>query len=210
MVLASYIVSLIYFISVIILLISLLRRKRLTNPSLLWVTLYVILALIVFILLAFIRNPSLQNLHFTIYTILEFLIMGELLDTLVVYKKKKVFKLLRRSLSLIVFIFILLDNAIYKDNLWVAEFASLFLIIQSLISMNLFLRNENIDHFKSISFWLIISVFFLHVFSIPIVVYDYYLFNSFFIDSTLITRISNFSIYIIFNCIINISINRLC
>lgn len=210
MVLASYTVSLIYFISVIILLISLLRRKRFTNPSLLWVTLYVILALIVFILLAFIRNPALQNLHFTIYTILEFLIMGELLDTLVFYKKKKVFKLLRWSFSLIVFIFILLDNAIYKDNLWVAEFASLFLIIQSLISMNLFLRNENTDHFKSISFWLIISVFFLHVFSIPIVVYDYYLFNSFFIDSTLITRISNFSIYVIFNCIINISINRLC
>jgi hypothetical protein len=209
-VLASYTVSLVYFLSILLLLVTLLRKKRYLNPSLLWVTFYVILAFFIFIFLAFIRSPGPTNLYITIYSLLEFLIMGELLDGLIIYKKKRLLKLLRWTYTLAVCVYIIINQEFYNDNMWVAEFSSLFLIFQSLLTMKIFLNKENTDHLKNLSFWLIISVFFLHIFSVPIVVYDYYLFNSFFIDSTLITRISNFSIYILFNTLLNISINRLC
>ncbi len=210
MVIVSYAVSLFYFISMLVLLSILLIKKRYKTPALSWLLSYMILSFLVFVILALIRSAGPTNLYISLYTILEFIITGQILDCLVEYKNKRVFKIIRWSYVLFVFLLIIFNNIHFEDNLWVAGFASLLLIIQCLITINKYLHSESADHLKQIAFWLILSIFFLHIFSIPIVIYDYYLFNAFFLNSTLITRISNFSVYILFHSFLIISINRLC
>lgn len=210
MIFLNHIISLTYIITQIILLIILCNKKRYIYHNLIWVLLYVIISVFVFFLLAIFRDVGLINFSITTYSILEFLIFGQLLDGFLNHKKKVLITAIRFIYTIIIISYLCLNNAYKEDNLWAASFPSLFIIFQCLFTMNIILKNEKVDHFKKISFWATISVFFLNIFSIPIDIYDYYLFDYIFQDSALITAISHYSIYIFFNIILINSIHSLC
>jgi hypothetical protein len=180
------------------------------NKNLIWILLYVILSISVFILLAIFRDVERFNFSITIYSILEFLIFGQLLDGFLYQEKKGFIRTIRLIYVAIIVVYVSLSGSYYHDNLWAVSFPSLLIIFQCLFTIKHILKNEKVNHLKNISFWLTIAVFFLSIFSIPIDIYDYYLFDSLFKDSKSITIVSHYAIYILFNVVLINSIYSLC
>lgn len=168
--------------------------------------LYSILSIIHLFITNIFRTQNIANISITGYTLIEFFIQGAILDIFLNKKIQYISAVLKISYIILVCIFIVTKNKIYQDGLWVANFPSVYLIIQSLYLTRNILKNIEVELTKNLAFLIVVSIFILHIISLPLDVYDYYILNSFVNNIYDLKSIFHLLIYSIFNLFLVISI----
>jgi hypothetical protein len=210
MIYINNLINLLYIISLFFLLNRIYNKKR--SNELVYLIAYIFLSLSIVTLTLIFRNKNLIDFVITAYSLIEFFIFSLLMDR---YLQNKI-KILSIIIKLIyitsVIVYLLTTGTIFDDNLWVAYIPSILLTIQCVYLIKSFLSDEQFDIKSNSDFWIIISIYLLEVFTLPIDVYDFFIFNNTLpnsnIDTYLITSISHSFIYILFNIMIIISIRK--
>jgi len=204
------VLSLFYFLTCLYLFIILAKRLKGGSSVLRYLFFNTISSLIVILVTAIFRFHSVSNVSIFCYTMFEFLFLSLILDQFMSVKQQFISKSIRYSYFVIILLYLFCSGQIMDDNLWVSFFPSAVLIIFSLSVINKILGVRNIQRESIFSLFIVCAIFLLHLFSLPIDVYDYFVFNYLHEDSNKITIASHMSIYVMFNLFTIFSIKKFC